>query len=491
MKEKRACRYGLLILLLGASVSFAKKPNILLIYTDDVGFGDLSCYGATKVSTPNCDKLAAEGVRFTDAHTVAATCTPSRYSLLTGRYAFRDRGTGIASPVDGLIIDPNKTTLPGMLRDAGYATGIVGKWHLGLGTKPTNYNEPITRGPKEVGFDYSWIIPATGDRVPCVWMEDGHIVNYDPNDPITIDPTVNRRSKESLIKGIPRIGSMKGGVAALWTDDEISFVIADKSCGFIEKNKDVPWFLYMSTHSIHVPRVPNEIFVGKSDCGVRGDALVEMDWQVGRILAQLDKLGLAENTLVIFSSDNGGTLDSNGPDLVHGCGDPDATNGHVPNGVLNGKKGNVFEGGTRVPTIARWPGHVAPGESAALMSQVDLLASLAALVGAPLPAEEAFDSQDQLVAWLGKDLQGREFILEQSNSGTPFGLRYREWKYLPYGGDKTDSSEMLFNLGQDIGEQNNVAAAHPEKVEQMRKKLIEILGETQLRAPKVKNKKKK
>ena len=470
-----------LAVLLSASrtlpVSAADKPNIVLIYADDIGYGDLRCYGATKVKTPNCDKLAAGGVRFTDGHSVASVCTPSRYSLMTGEYAFRKKGTGIASGVQGVLIDPDRTTMPSMLQKAGYRTGVVGKWHLGLGATPTNYNEVIKPGPREVGFDYAWILPATGDRVPCVWVENDRVVNLDPKDPITLDYSVKRGDKESFVSGVPRIGGQTGGKAALWKDDEMSLVIADKSSDFIQKGKDKPFFLFMSTHNIHVPRVPNAKFEGKSDCGVRGDAIVEFDWMVGQVLDKLDKLGLAENTLVVLTSDNGGVNDDNGPDKLHGIGDPDATNGHKPNGVLRGTKGTVYEGGTRVPFVVRWPAKVKPGTSDALMSQMDLLASFAALTGQDVPKGHAPDSQNHLDALLGAKKSGREFLVEQSNGGAPFGFRHGTWKLVPSGPKAKEAGPALFDLATDLGETKNVAAANPDRVAAMRVKLAEITGQ--------------
>jgi arylsulfatase A-like enzyme len=471
---------GLAALLVSAfapAASAAEKPNIVLIYADDIGYGDLSCYGATKVKTPNCDKLAAGGVRFTDGHSVASVCTPSRYSLMTGEYAFRKKGTGIASGVQGLLIDPDRTTLPSMLQKAGYRTGVVGKWHLGLGTTPTNYNEPIKPGPREVGFDYAWVLPATGDRVPCVWVENDRVVNLDPKDPIRLDYTVQRGDKASFVSGVPRIGGQTGGKAALWKDDEMSLVIAEKSCDFVQKNKDKPFFLFMATHNIHVPRVPNAKFRGKSDCGVRGDAIVEFDWMVGQVLDKLDNLGLAENTLVVLTSDNGGINDDNGPDKVNGIGDPDATNGHKPNGVLRGTKGTVYEGGTRVPFVVRWPAKAKPGTSDALMSQMDLLANFAALTGQAVPKGQAPDSENHLDALLGTKKTGREFLVEQSNGGAPFGFRHGAWKLVPAGPKAKEAGPALFDLATDLSETKNVAGANPDKVTALAAKLAEITGQ--------------
>jgi len=453
------------------------RPNVVVILADDIGYGDLGCYGATKVKTPNCDKLASQGLRFTDAHSVASVCTPTRYSFLTGEYAFRKKGTGIASGIEGLLIEPGRTTLPSLLKQAGYTTGIVGKWHLGLGTKPTDYNGDIKPGPLEIGFDYAWIMPSTGDRMPCVWVENHRVAGLNPADPIKLDYSVKRGEPRSFVNGIPRFGEQLGGKAALWEDENISTVIAGKSCAFIEQHTGGPFFLEVSTHSIHVPRVPSPMFAGKSDCGVRGDAIVEFDWTVGQVLDKLNRLGLADNTLVILTSDNGGVLDNNGPDKVHGIGDPDATNGHSPNGVLRGTKATVWEGGTRVPLLVRWPGTVKPGTSDALMSQMDLLASLAALTGQTLTKGQAADSENHLDALLGRTARGREFLVEQSNGGAPFGFRHGSWKLLPVGGGKKGGAEVeLYNLASDLGESKNLAAAYPEKVSAMMDKLIEITG---------------
>ncbi|MCU0980900.1 MAG: arylsulfatase [Pirellulaceae bacterium] len=471
------------------------KPNIIFILADDIGYGDFGCYGAVKVKTPNVDRLASEGLRFTDAHSVASVCTPSRYSFLTGEYAFRKEGTGIASGIEGLLIEPGRTTVPALLKRAGYATGIVGKWHLGLGVRPTDYNGEIKPGPLEIGFDYAWILPATGDRVPCVWVEDHRVENLDPADPIKLDYSVRRGEPRSFVNGIPRIGEQVGGKAALWDDEQISTVIAAKSCAFIEKHKDERFFLEVSTHNIHVPRVPNPQFRGKSDCGVRGDTIVEFDWTVGQVLDALDRLKLADRTLVILTSDNGGILDNNGPDTEHGIGSPEANNGHLFNGVLRGTKGTIWEGGTRLPLITRWPGRIRPGVSDALVCHVDMLASFAALTGQSLAEADGPDSLNVLPAMLGEATAPpcREYLIEQNNSGTAMALRKGTWKYVPgHGGSKADRRKKakpekpseavadrdlppaggeLYNLAEDLSETTNIAAAHPELVAELAAKL--------------------
>lgn len=440
----------------------ASPPNIVFILADDIGYGDLSCYGATQIQTPHCDRLAREGRRFTDAHAPSAVCTPTRYALLTGEYAWRQPGTGILPGNAGLIIAPGRLTVPALLQRAGYRTGVVGKWHLGLGATPTDYNVEIRPGPLDIGFDYAWLLPATGDRVPCVWVENRRVVNLDPADPIVLDYAVKRGEPRSFVKGIPRIGGQTGGTSALWQDDEIADVLGAKAVSFIESHQAQPFFLYFATHDIHVPRVPHARFRGTSQAGVRGDAVHSFDWTVGRVLEALDRLHLASNTLVIVTSDNGGVLDTNGPDEKN-SGTVASNNGHRHNGPLRAGKGSSYEGGTRVPFLVRWPGRVAPGTSEALICHVDLLASLAALTGQPLPAAAGPDSFDVLPALLdGKP--GRTELVENGQ-----GLRQGAWKFVggPRGG-------QLFDLAADLGESDNLAARQPERAAAMQKRLQEL-----------------
>ena len=488
-------KYVLTILLMAASVvctaayAEAAPPNIIFILADDIGYGDFGCYGATKVHTPNVDKLASQGLRFTDAHSPSAVCTPTRYAFMTGEYAFRKTGTGILSGIAALIIEPGRTTVPSMLKQAGYTTGVVGKWHLGLGAEaPTDYNGEINPGPLEVGFDYAWIIPATGDRTPCVWVENHRVVNLDPKDPIRLDYTVKRVEPDSFLNGIPRIGQQIGGKSALWKDDEICDVLVKKSVAFLDKNKDKPFFLYLATHDIHVPRVPNARFQGKSQSGVRGDTIHSFDWTVGQVIDALDRLKLADNTLVIVTSDNGGVFDNNGPDKVHGIGDPDATNGHRCNGPLRGFKGSAYEGGTRVPFIIRWPGHTPPGsESDELIAHLDMLASFAALTGQKLPADAGLDSFNVLPALLGekRDKPRRECLVEHGHS---LALRQGPWKFIPgpeergkKKSQKRNEGPQLFNLANDIGESKNLAAEQPERVRAMSETLKRIVDQRRSR----------
>ena len=469
---------GLALLWTGVAAVAADKPNIVFILADDIGYGDLGCYGATKIKTPNCDRLAKEGRRFTDAHSPSAVCTPTRYAFMTGEYAWRKKGTGILPGIAGLIVEPGRVTVPSMLKQSGYATGVVGKWHLGLGTTPTDYNGEIKPGPLEVGFDYAWLLPATGDRTPCVWVENRRVVNLDTGDPITLDYAVQRGEPRSFVNGIPRIGEQKGGKAALWKDDEIADVIADKGLAFIERNKDKPFFLYLATHDIHVPRVPNARFKGTSQAGVRGDMVHSFDWAVGRVMDALERLKLTDSTLIIVTSDNGGTLDTNGPDKVN-SGTVETNNGHPHNGPLRGGKGSAYEGGTRVPFIARWPGHVPEGDSVALICHVDLLATFASLTGQQLPDRAGPDSFNVLPALLG-GMAGRDHLVEHGNV---LALRQGAWKYVPPSANAKSKrankrgaapDAQLFNLAADIGEATNSAAQHPEVVERMAALLSKI-----------------
>ncbi len=471
--------------LLGIATVFAAdnaKPNIIFILADDIGYGDWSCYGATKVKTPNLDRLAAQGRRFTDAHSPSAVCTPTRYAFMTGEYAWRKPGTGILPGTAALIVEPGRVTVPSLLKQAGYTTGVVGKWHLGLGAQsPTDYNGEIKPGPLEIGFDYAWLLPATGDRTPCVWIENHRVVGLDPADPIKLDYTVQRGQPESFVNGIPRIGRQIGGKAALWKDDEIADLLAKKAVAFIEKNKDRTFFLYFATHDIHVPRVPHPRFRGTSQAGVRGDVIQEFDGTIGEIMTALDRLKLADNTLLIVTSDNGGVIDTNGPDEVN-AGTVETNNGHLQNGVLRGTKGSPYEGGTRVPFIARWPGHVQTGTSDALICHVDMLATVAALTGQKLPAEAGPDSFNILPALLGEkcDQPCRDHLVEH---GGALALRKGQWKLIPAsaGGGKNKKGKTrkptvaeLYNLADDIAETKNVAGQHPETVKEMSALLQEV-----------------
>jgi arylsulfatase A-like enzyme len=473
-----------------------RNPNIVLIYADDVGYGDLSCYGAIGVKTPNLDRLAATGLRFTNLHASSATCTPSRYSLLTGEYAWRQKNTAILPGDAPLIIPPGRATVASMLKEARYSTGAVGKWHLGLGSGTVDWNTEIRPGPREIGFDYSFLIPATGDRVPCVFVENQRVVNLDPRDPIRVsyqqplagEPTGKEHPEllkvlpshghdQAIVNGVSRIGYMSGGKAARWVDENIADTITAKATGFIDSRKDSPFFLYFAPHDIHVPRLPNPRFAGRSTMGPRGDAIAELDWSVGEIVACLERNKLTEDTLLIFSSDNGPVLDDGYRDQA-----VERAGNHKPAGPLRGGKYSSFDGGTRVPAIARWPGSIKPDTvSAALISQVDFLASFAGLTEQKAPAS-APDSVDAMGALLGRSKTARRSLVE--HAGT-LALVEAEWKFIEPGkgprvnqNTKTelgnDPAPQLYNLTKDPAEKNNLAAQYPERVKAMTSKLERI-----------------
>lgn len=471
-------------------------PNIVLLYVDDLGYADVGSYGAKGVETPNIDELAKKGVKFTDAHSSAATCTPSRYSLLTGNYAFRNKAAILPGDAP-LLIDTTQTTLPKMLKKAGYTTGVVGKWHLGLGIGEVNWNEKVAPGPNEIGFDYSFLLPATGDRVPTVFLENGKVVNLSQNDPIEVSygqkvgnrPTglenpellkvkADSQHSQTIVNGVSRIGFMGGGKDAEWVDEDFPFVFNQKAKDFMNQNKEEPFFLFYSFHDIHVPRVPHDKFKGKSKMGPRGDAIVQVDFVVGEIKKELEKLSLDKNTIIIFTSDNGPVLDDGYSDqAVELLGE------HNPSGPYRGGKYSIYEAGTRVPTIVHWPGTVEATESNALLNQLDLYASFAALVTQPVP-EEIIDSQDHLDAWLGKSATGRKEMLEE---GFTLALRDENWKYIePFNGEIPDwmankdietglsDKPQLYDLSEDKGEKTNLAGEKPDLVKKYQERIKEI-----------------
>lgn len=482
------------------------KPNIIVILADDLGYGDTGPYGATRVKTPNLDKLARRGLRFTNAYCSSATCTPTRYSLLTGRYAFRKEGSGILPGDAPLLIEPGQPTIASVLRGAGYATGVVGKWHLGLGSGNTNWNGVIKPGPAEIGFDYSFLMPGTADRVPCVYTENDRVVGLDPNDPITVrydkpipgEPTgaenpamlrwhPSHGHDMTVVNGISRIGYMKGGHTARWMDEGIADTITRKASKFIDTyaNKQKPFFLYFATSDIHVPRSPNPRFVGKSECGIRCDATVQFDWCVGQILEAIDRNDIARDTLVIFTSDNGPAIDDGYED-----GAFEDLNGHQASGPLRGGKYSIYEGGTRVPFIVYWPGRVEPGISEALVSQVDLLASFAALTGTAIPPEAGPDSLNQIRTLLGESNQSRPHIIEHANV---LAIREGKWKYIPGGGPASgslnwnggnrsaNSPEELYDLENDVAERNNIAPQQPEVAKRLAAMLRKVQADGRTR----------
>jgi arylsulfatase A-like enzyme len=423
--------------------------------------------------------------------------------MLTGIHGFRN-GINILPPDAPLTIPVDAYTLPDLFKDAGYTTGVIGKWHLGLGEKDvkTNWNRNVKPGPLEIGFESSFLLPSTNDRVPCVYLEDYKVVGWQKEDPIYVSRKIaevqnknntsypdgvanpeamtyymntGRNHNNSVINGIGRIGYMSGGKEALWNDESISDVFVDQVNTFIEKNKDKPFFLYFASQDIHVPRAPHPRFKGKTELGFRGDAMVQFDWVTGQITAMLEKHGLSENTIVIFSSDNGPVYDDgydDGTTIRQSYGENDR--GHDASGIYRGGKYQIYEGGTRVPFIIKWPAKIKPGVSDAMVSQIDFLASFSELLNVKIPENHAVDSRSTLKTFLGTDNEGLPYMVEENR--TRRALRVGDWKYIigPRKRQK-DFGPELYNLKRDPGEQNNVVVFNKELAAKMDAQLIEII----------------
>lgn len=493
--------------LLPGSLAAANTPNVIVIMADDMGYGDLSCYGADDFETPHIDQLAAEGIRFTHAYSSASTCTPTRYSFLTGTYAFRKEGTGIAPPNGAMTIDPDTFTLPDLLKKAGYRTAVIGKWHLGLGAvgKGPDWNGEIKPGPLEIGFDHAFLLPTTNDRVPQVYLKDHHVLNLDPADPLWVGdrkpsedhPTgITHRDSlkmdwthghnSTIHNGISRIGFYTGGHAARFRDEDLADKWVEKSVEWIEAHRDDPFFLFFASHDLHVPRIPHERFQGATRLGYRADSIVQLDWCVGELMKAVDRLGLAENTLFVFCSDNGPVMDDGYADeALEKLGD------HRAGGPFTGGKYSVYEGGTRTPFITRWKGRIAPGKvSEEVVSTIDLAASLATLTGTPLPDDACLDSHDVMEAMLGKaNAKGRQHLVQQDNGNRGnFGFRTGKWKLQRHDSKsarnlivekKLENTKVppfqLFDLSKDPAEKDNVIDQHPDIAEEMKAQLAEII----------------
>lgn len=473
-----------------------KQPNIVIIYLDDLGYGDLSSYGATELNTPNIDALANGGVRFTNGYATSATCTPSRYGLLTGVYPWRNKDAKILPGTAPLLIGTDQMTIATMLKKEGYQTGAVGKWHLGLGTGIVDWNKQVTPGPNQVGFEYSYIMAATQDRVPTVYIDNGFVDGLDPNDPIEVNYDQNFEGQptgkdnpellrmkwhhghnSSIVNGIPRIGYMKGGESAKWTDEDMADHFLKKAQTYVKDHKEKPFFLYYAMQQPHVPRTPHKRFVGATKLGPRGDVIAEADWAIGEFMKTLKEEGILENTLVIFTSDNGPVLnDGYYDDAIEKLGN------HKPSGPLRGGKYSLFEAGVRVPFITYWKGKIKATTSDALVCQLDLLNSIAALVGSK---DSAKDSQNLLATFMGETNSGREELVIEATTRTAF--RKGDWLMIPpYKGEAILSEVnievgnadvfQLYNLKDDVGQQNNLAESKPELLQEMIKSFESIRG---------------
>ena len=488
-----------------AVLSAADKPNIIFIYGDDVGYGDVGVYGSEKIPTPNIDRLAKDGLVFTDGHCSAATCSPSRFSLLTGVHAFR-HGVSILPPNAPLSIPTDIPTLPKMLRKNGYTTAVIGKWHLGIGAKgvETDWNGDVKPGPLEIGFDKSFLLPSTNDRVPCVYLDGHRVANHDPNDLIYVGRTLESVNKpgstqyghaklnpelmtyypsthghnSSVINGIGRIGFMSGGKKALWDDETMADEFVNQAKAYIKEKAagDKSFFLYFASQDIHVPRAPHPRFQGKTKLGKRGDAMVQFDWSTGAIMDALDDAGIADNTIVIFSSDNGPVYDDGYADgSITKTSSKESDHGHDGSGIYRGGKYQIYEGGTRVPFIIRWPAKIKPGRSAALVNQIDFYHSFAKMMGYDLVEGEAIDSRDTLAAFIGEDAKGLPYMVEEARKSDR-ALRKGKWKLISKGGKKKKATNLeLYDLENDPSEQKNVIKQNPEVAKDMQKQLVHII----------------
>lgn len=471
------------------------RPNIIVILADDLGYGDVSANGCNTIKTPNIDRIANEGIRFTNGYATSATSTPSRYALMTGMYPWKNKDAKILAGDAPLIIGENQYTLPKLLKKAGYQTAAIGKWHLGMGNGNVDWNKAIKPGANEVGFDYSCLIAATVDRVPTVYIENEHVVGLDTNDPIEVnykknfegEPTAltnpemlkmkwSHGHNQSILNGIPRIGFQKGGKNAMWNDEDMADYFVNKVEKFIGENKEKPFFLYYGLHQPHVPRVPNERFIGTSGMGPRGDAIIEADWCVGELLSYLEKHELLDNTLIVFSSDNGPVLDDGyKDDAVEKLGN------HKPAGPLRGGKYSLFDAGTHVPFFVLWKGEIKPSVSTAMVCQMDLLASLSALINQPLNGN--FDSQNVLPALLGKSKKGRKELIIEANMKLAF--RSGNWAFIPahkgpqrnQTGNETGNStkKVLYNLKADIGQTEDLASKEKNRLKKIESRFSEII----------------
>ncbi len=439
----------------------ADKPNIVYILCDDLGYGDVKCLGGdrSKIATPNIDRLASQGMVFTEAHSSSAVCTPTRYGILTGRYNWRSRlQRGVLAGYSPPLIAANRLTVPALLKQNGYATACLGKWHLGMDLSKTTMMEKIGDGPTTRGFDYYFGISASLDMPPFAFIE---------NDRFTEAPTT--------VKTFKRQGAAAPGFEAV----DVVPTLTRKAVEYIGQHAKAgnPFFLYLALTSPHTPLVPTKEWQGKSSLGEYGDFVMETDWSLGQVLEAIDRAGIAANTLVIFTSDNGCA-----PYIgVAGL----ETKGHFPSELRRGYKSDIWDGGHRIPFIARWPGKVKAGSrSDQLICLTDLMATCAAMLGAKLPDDAGEDSVSILPALLGTATGPlREAVVHHSIKGN-FAIRQGQWKLElcansgGWGkGGVTDAPGQLYDMSKDVGERTNEYNEHPEIVSRLTKLLEKYVAD--------------
>jgi len=462
------------------AASMANKndfPNIIYILADDMGYGDVSCLNEnSKIHTYNIDKMAQEGLRFTDAHSSSAVCTPSRYSILTGRYNWRSTlKQGVLFGYDRHLIEEGRMTVASMLKKVGYRTACIGKWHLGMdwvktGDKPedVDYTKPIKNGPVNYGFDYFYGISASLDMPPYVYIE---------NDKVTQIPD---RVTESTL---PMSWWRKGPTAPDFKHEEVLPRLTEKALSIIEQYSDSPFFLYFPLPAPHTPILPTKKFLGKSGTNLYGDFVMMCDDVVGQIMKKLEEKNIAENTILIFTSDNGCSPQANYEEL--------GRLGHNPSYVFRGHKADIYEGGHRIPLIVRWPKVIKPGRiSDEPVCLVDLMATIADIVGIELPDDAGEDSVSNLPMWKGEDYPKplREAVVHHSIDGS-FSIRKGNWKLemcpgsggwsYPRPGEEPEGAPpiQLYDLREDIGERKNVCEMYPDVVEELKELLVKYIRE--------------
>jgi arylsulfatase A-like enzyme len=464
----RLCRFTLSALLTVAvnPVQAAERPpNVVFVLCDDLGYGDPACYNkASKVPTPHMDRLAAQGMRFTDMHTPSSLCTPTRYGVLTGRYCWRTSlQRGVLNGYSPALIEPGRATVAALLKQRGYHTACIGKWHLGLGNdKQTDFAKPLKPGPNSVGFDYFFGIPASLDMVPYVYVE---------NEAATEQPTGTIEASEDQRKGGK--GFWRAGpIAPGFKHAEVLPVLTDKAVAYIQKRPaDQPFFLYFPLTAPHTPWLPLKEFAGKSGAGAYGDFVAQVDTTLGRVVQALNDARLTDNTLLIFTSDNG----------AHWLPEDIEKWQHRANDGLRGQKSDIWDGGHRVPFIVRWPGKVKPGStSSEILCLTDFMATAAAIADIKLPADAGEDSFDFSPVLLGKQLARpvREAVVHHSGDGT-FGIRQGPWKLAmalgSHGFSKPQDIKpveggpkgQLYNIDNDLEEKNNLWLEKPDVVKRL------------------------
>ena len=473
-----------------AAAAAADKPNVIVILADDFGYGSVACYGGAGLNTPHLDRLAKEGRRFTHAYAPGSVCSPSRYALLTGRYYWRTsvKDGEVLGGTAPLHIETNRMNLASLCKSQGYRTAVVGKWHLGLGSEAkTDWNKPLKPGPLEIGFDYFFGMGSNPWTGPHSFIENHEVTNRVPGEQVVIEPKGKGQNTTA-------------GITKPFEYNQIMKVMTEKAVAWVDQNHAGPFFLYFAPNAVHRPVDPHPKFTG-SRFGFYGDFIHELDWSVGELLAALDRHKIAENTLVVFASDNGGVVNPNNEEAQIAI-----KAGLAVNGPLRGGKHDVWEGGFRTPFLARWPGKVPAGTtSEQVVCHADMLATLAGILKVPLPEGAGEDSFDAGPAFFDSEVSGRvrdHVIVHSANA--EYAIRVGNWKLVerenapqveprrrarPAGapvrerpaGQKggqarrkaVPAHDELFDLAADPAEAKDVHADHPEVVAKLRKALAE------------------